>query len=156
MTSLSCKVNKSVNCGNGLYVFKIHSRLSHLARSLLPQEGESPVHAQLYIYDPAEALDHHMHKPSDYDRAAGHVVLLDHQQCRIALRYNKECDQQRYNLPTAAFNEIAVILSGDGDEGSRDIVVYRCNGQGFQHISDLHPFYQALHYVLLFPTGQFE
>ena len=40
-------------------------------------------------------------------------------------------------------------------QSSRDIVLYRCNGQGLQSISDLHPFYQALHYVLLFPTGQF-
>jgi hypothetical protein len=83
--------------------------------------------------------------------------LPNHQQCRIALRYDKECDQRRYNLPTAASNEIAVILPGDGDEvqGSRDIVLYRRNGQGLQRISDLHPLYQALHYVLLFPTGQF-
>jgi len=80
-----------------------------------------------------------------------------HQQCRIALCYDRECDQRRYNLPTAASNEIAIILPGDGDDvqGSRDITLYRRNGQGLQCISDLHPFYQALHYVLLFPTGQF-
>jgi len=40
-------------------------------------------------------------------------------------------------------------------QGSRNIILYCCNGQGLQHISDLHPLYQALHYVLLFPTGQF-
>ena len=80
-----------------------------------------------------------------------------HQQCRIALRYDRECDQQHYNLSTATSNEIAIILPGDGDnvQGSRDIILYRRNGQGLQRISDLHPFYQALHYVLLFPTGQF-
>jgi len=60
MTSLGCKVDESVNRGNGPYVFKVQGRLSHLAGSLLPQEGESPVYAQLYIYDPAEALDHRM------------------------------------------------------------------------------------------------
>ena len=60
-------------------------------------------------------------------------------------------------LPTAASNEIAVILPGDGNDVqcSRDIILYHCNGQGPQCISDLHPFYQALHYVLLFSTGQF-
>jgi hypothetical protein len=84
--------------------------------------------------------------------------MPNHQQCKKALRYDKECDQRRYNLPTAASNEIAVILPGDGDQmqDSRDIILYRRNGQGLQHISDLHPLYQALHYVLLFPTGQFE
>ncbi len=40
-------------------------------------------------------------------------------------------------------------------QGSRDIILYHRNGQGLQRISDLHPLYQALHYVLLFPTGQF-
>src|SRR5260370_18990211 len=60
MTSMGWKVDESVNCGNGPYVFKIQERLSHLAGSLFPQEGESPVYAQLYIYDPAEALDHCM------------------------------------------------------------------------------------------------
>jgi hypothetical protein len=60
MTSLGCKVDDSVNRGHGPYVFKIQGRLSHLAGSLLPQEGESPVYAQLYIYDPAEALDRRM------------------------------------------------------------------------------------------------
>ena len=60
MTSLGCKVDESVNRGNGPYVFKVHGRLSHLAGSLLPQEGESPVFVQLYIYDPADALDRRM------------------------------------------------------------------------------------------------
>ncbi len=182
MTSLGCKVDESVNRGNGPYVFKVQGRLSHLAGSLLPQEGESPVYAQLYIYDPAEALDHHMQHEANW--GLDHQVMAElqdmlyrlhpatqlykqayeitrempnHQQCRIALRYDKECDQQRYNLSTAASNEIAIILPGDGDEvqSSRDIILYRWNGQGLQRISDLHPLYQALHYVLLFPTGQF-
>src|SRR6266542_6442542 len=83
--------------------------------------------------------------------------MPNHQQFRIALCYDKECDHRRYNLPTAASDEIAVILPGDGDkvQGSRDIILYRRNGQGLQRISDLYPLYQALHYVLLFPTGQF-
>jgi len=59
MTSLGCKLDESVNCGNGPYVFKIQGQ-SYLAGSLLPQEEESPVYAQLYIYDPAEALDYRM------------------------------------------------------------------------------------------------
>src|SRR6266545_1693462 len=182
MISLGCKVDESVNRGNRPYVFKIQGCLSHLAGSLLPQEGESPVYAQLYIYDPAEALDHrmqhkancglnrqvmadlqdmlyHLHPATQLYKQAYKITckMPNHQQCRIALHYDKECDQRRYNLPTAASNEIAIILPGDGDkvQGSRDIILYRRNGQGLQRISDLHPFYQALHYVLLFPTGQF-
>ena len=37
---------------------------------------------------------------------------------------------------------------------SRDIILYRRQGEHHQRISDLHPFYPALHYVLLFPKGQ--
>jgi hypothetical protein len=43
MTSLGCKVDESVNRGHGPYVFKIQGRLSHLAGSLLPEDGQSPV-----------------------------------------------------------------------------------------------------------------
>jgi len=102
---------------------------------------------------------YHLHPAIQLYKQAYEITreMPGHQQCRIALRYDKECDQRRYNLPTAASNEIAVILPGDGDQvqGSRDIILYCRNGQGLQHISDLHPLYQTLHYVLLFPTGQF-
>ncbi len=118
MTSLGCKVDESVNRGNGPYVFKIQGCLSHLAGSLLPQEGESPVYAQLYIYDPAEALDHcmqhkanrglncqvmadlqdmlyHLHPATQLYKQAYKITckMPNHQQCRIALHYDKECDQ---------------------------------------------------------------
>ena len=60
-----------------------------------------------------------------------------------------------YNLPTTT--ELAVILLGDSDQPttSRDIVLFR-TGSGIQKINDLHPFYPALHYVLLFATGQLQ
>ena len=114
MTSLGCKVDESVNRGNGPYMFKIQGRLSHLAGSLLPQEGESPVYAQLYIYDPAEALDHRMrheanqnlnrqimaelqdmlyrlHPATQLYKQAYEITreMPNHQQCRIALRYGR-------------------------------------------------------------------
>ena len=77
------------------------------------------------------------------------------QQCTIALRFDKRCDRRRYNLPTAGTSEIAAILPGSGDVLThfRDIILHRLDG-GLQQISELHPFYPALHYVLLFPTGQ--
>jgi hypothetical protein len=64
MTSLGCETDHTVNeGGGGPYVFKVHGQLSHHAGSLLPPEqGENngPSYAQLYIYDPAEALDYRM------------------------------------------------------------------------------------------------
>ena len=75
--------------------------------------------------------------------------------CNIALRFDKSCDCGCYNLPTAASNEIAVILPGSEDQpqGDRDIIVRRKDGSLLQ-IDQRHPLYTSLYYVLLFPTGQ--
>jgi hypothetical protein len=183
MTSIGRKVDESINDGEGPYIFRLHGALSHKSGSLLPPEGEPPVFAQLYIYDPADAvnfqmanrwntqLDHHTmvtlqdmlhrHHPAVQMYKQAHELTRNmppEQQCKIALRFNESCDRRRYNLPTAATDEIAVILPGDGDqpEGVRDIVLYRRYGPPLQRITDVHPLYPALHYVLLFPTGQLQ
>jgi len=183
MTSLGCTVDESVNRnGAGPYVFKVHGQLSHKAGSLLPNEGQTPLYSQLYIYDGGEALDYrmghianhnldrrtmqtlqdtlHNHHPgvAMYKQALELTANLPpEQQCKIALRFDERTDRRRYNLPTAAAgNEIAVILPGDGDQpqDSRDLILYRHHGQPLQRISEMHPMYLPLHYVLLFPTGQ--
>ena len=74
-------------------------------------------------------------------------------------------DPRRYNLPTA--NEVGVILPGEnvfqGD--SRDIIIHLrpqyyhnplddINHLQLQRISEGHPAYAPLHYVLLFPYGE--
>jgi len=71
----------------------------------------------------------------------------------ISLRLNENTDRRRYNLPTSS--EIAVIIPGSGEEpvGVRDIILRKKHG-GLQRINELHPLYEALHFVLLFPTGQ--
>ena len=43
--------------GGGPYSFQIQGELCHWSGSLTPGEGEEPVFAQLYIYDPATALE---------------------------------------------------------------------------------------------------
>jgi len=77
------------------------------------------------------------------------------QDCDIALHFDKSCDRCHYNLPTAASNEIAVILPGSEDkpQGDRDIIPRKKDGS-LMRIDTRHPFYVSLHYVLLFPTGQ--
>ena len=77
-------------------------------------------------------------------------------QCTTTLHFDETCDRRRYNLPTASSNEIAVIIPGSGDEptAGRNIILHHNAGEGLKHISELHPFYPALHYVLLFPTEQ--
>jgi len=50
-TSLGAKIDMDINKGPGPYVFKINGQVHHRIGSLLPDEGKSPVYAQLYIYD---------------------------------------------------------------------------------------------------------
>jgi hypothetical protein len=57
MTSIGCKVDKSINDGEGPYIFRLHGELSHKSGSLLLPEEKPLVFAQLYIYDPADAAN---------------------------------------------------------------------------------------------------
>ena len=166
--------------GGGPYVFKVHGFLSHRAGSLLPADNQAPVYAQLYIYDPEDALSYRMDNRhnvgldrtimqnlQDMLHCHHHGVALyksamemtrnmpPEHQCKIGLRYDPGTDCRRYNLSTMS-GEIAVVIPGteEGMSNSRDIVLYRRQGEHHQRISDLHPFYPALHYVLLFPMGQ--
>ena len=179
MTSVGVTIDHTVNDGQGPYVYKIHGKLSHNAGSLLPPPGKPPTYAQLYIYDPDQALDYRMNHEANRNlnrqimETLQNMLIESHpgvqlykqayeltanmppeQQCTIALRFDRDTDRRRYNLPTA--REIAVILPGDGDQStdSRDIILRRRAGGALERISEMHPLYHALHYVLLFPTGQ--
>jgi hypothetical protein len=66
-TSLGVNVDKNVNHRSGPYVFHIHGELCHRAGALLPSNGQSPVYAQLYIVDTAEAQSHRMNQNRNLD-----------------------------------------------------------------------------------------
>ena len=120
MTSLGCNQDHSINrAGGGPYVFKIKGALHHRSGSLIPRVGEDPVYAQLYIYDPQEALDFRMNNENNtalnrrvmsdlQDMLHRHhpAVLLykqaleltrtmgPDQQCKIALQFDESKDQR--------------------------------------------------------------
>jgi hypothetical protein len=183
MTSVGRKLDESINQrGGGPYTFRLHGELIHRAGSLLPPEGEAPVYAQLYIYDSDTALRHRMENAwnSNLDsstlRILQDMLYRSHpavelykqafeltstmprdQQCQFSLHFDPtSCDRRRYQAPDASVKEIAVILPGDGDQpsGAQDIILYCKHGPPLQRISDVHPFYPSLRYILLFPTGQ--
>ena len=58
-TSLGVEVDCYTVQGSGPAAFHIHGALYHLMGSLMPAEGRDPSYAQLYIYDPQVATDHH-------------------------------------------------------------------------------------------------
>jgi len=166
--------------GRGSWVYKVKGALHHIAESLAPNPDRNPSFAQLYIYDPAEALEHHMQScyNTRLDRSTmqnlqdvlyrNHPSVFKFQQAyeqlkdipsdrnfQIGLQFNKECDRRRYNLPTSGSTEVAVIIPGNGDQQlqPRDIVLF-LRGGGLKLINEMSPIYHSLHFVLLFPTGQ--
>jgi hypothetical protein len=50
-TSLGAQIDTGINKSPGPYVFKINGHVHHQIGSLLPKNGESPMYAQLYIFD---------------------------------------------------------------------------------------------------------
>jgi len=59
----------------------------------------------------------------------------------------------RYGVPISS--DVAALMIGDGcdiEPSNRDILLSKHEG-GIQKISELHPSYDPLHYVLLFPKG---
>ena len=66
MTSLGCDQDRAINRdGGGPFVFKVQGCLYHWIGSLNPQPGSSPIYAQLYIYDPLEALNFRMNNAAN-------------------------------------------------------------------------------------------
>jgi hypothetical protein len=173
-TSLGVKVDQNVNCQPRPFVFQIHGELCHHTGSLLPSAGCSAAYAQLYIVDTAEAcnqrircnvnldaevmqklqdllIDHH-HYVEQFRHA--YKVLADQpdsvHDVHVRLAADVQQDPCCYNLLST--NEVAVILPGDGTQvyNPCNIWVYK-QDRRLWCISNGHPAYACLHYVLLFP-----
>ena len=178
-TSLQVTEDHTVNEHHqGQPVFRIQGELHHRSGPLIPAVDQPPTYAQLYFYDTQAALEHRRRQNSGLDpetlRTLQNMLSNNHQYApvyrhayEILQHYNPENDvsirlrvapghdRRRYNLPTA--DEVAVILPGvDGSNTQlreRDIVLQN-RGGALQTISDLHPAYVPLYYVLLFPFGE--
>ncbi|KAJ7310822.1 hypothetical protein DFH08DRAFT_644317, partial [Mycena albidolilacea] len=171
-TSLGVTEDESVNSGYGPPIFKIQGELCHWAGALIPTPGHTPLYAQLYIYEPHAALDFRMRNNTNLRRDTmevlqaiitsnhryadifmhAHEVLSQHpetEEAEVRLRVAPGARRRRGNLPTA--DEVAVILPGDRSQMQpRDIILRKHDGP-LLRISNLHPAYTPLYYVLLFP-----
>ncbi|PBK59092.1 hypothetical protein ARMSODRAFT_852052, partial [Armillaria solidipes] len=175
-TSLAVKVDEAITNSSGPYCFHVSGELHHWMGSLLANEGEDLSYAQLYIHDPAEALSMRnccnpnlksdimsqlqdlLHDVNPYVALYRHAYLImkdkpqeEYPNIEVWLHVGDGTDGRRYNLPTV--DELAAIIPGDGSEtvkNDRDIVL-RMHDHSLKRISHLHPSYQSLHYVLLFP-----
>ncbi len=72
---------------------------------------------------------------------------------KLRLIASRTKDARRYNVSTT--DEVATLMVGDGYKvvNRRDIILAQQAGP-FQHISELHVRYMALHYPLLFPYSE--
>ena len=88
-------------------------------------------------------------------RMAGEQFVASNKQNKFKIRLigTRERDGREYNLPTA--DEVAALIVGDFDTSTnkRDIILHMHEG-GVRRISELHPFYLALQYTLLFPYAE--
>ena len=175
-TSLRVEVDNSVNeGGGGPPTFRIHGELCHRLGSLFPCREDRPAYAQLYIYNPREALDYRMQRNATLDPIVmgclQNLILTNHrwahifkhamdvfqetpcEHVSIQLTANRNRDWRRWNLPTA--DEVAVVIPGDGTQsrGRRDIVVHRQDGP-LRRVSDGSPIYECLQYPFLFIYGE--
>ena len=161
--------------GGGPYSFRIQGELCHWSGSLAPSEGEEPTFAQLYVYDPATALEVRCRCNNKLNPLTLQVLqdvlweshpyaaiychaheLLQDESMDLSIRLHCIGDKRRYNLPIA--NEVTIIIPRNEDAkvtGPRDIILHRrTDTNALQSLHDGHPAYACLHYVLLFPTGQ--
>jgi len=161
--------------GRGVSNFKIHGQVYHCIGSLLPEEGHSPTFAQLYIYDTEhenrnrhnimQDLDNNIlrHLQDMLDECNPYIqsfrqardIIQSNMTSEISMViYNDRTNNSHcYNAPTSS--DVAAIMVGDGyseNPTNRDICL-RLHDKGLKRISETHPSYDPLHYVLLFPRG---
>jgi len=181
MTSMGEKVDRTVNDGNGPYVFRLNGQNHHLIGSLLPVEGSKPKFAQLYIFDTEDKVQHRIRSISsdkenygiDPEIVNSLIHMLDEKNALVKVfkmardRYT-ECNiadvrlclincrtnhSSQYNLPTTS--EVAGLIVDDFDlnNGYRDIIV-EDRDRELRCISEIHLAFMAMQYPLLFPYGE--
>jgi hypothetical protein len=184
-TSVSYTKDTRTDLSRGLHCFQIHGELFHYQGPLEPGPQQAPAFAQLFFYDPDYATDFRLqHRPS-LDRTilrglhemltdhnpfiriyktarerlasqTGHFRILLNPQMRLILQSG--ADRRRENLPTAT--ELAGILPDEfTDESRRDILLAvrepGRTGPQLHQVAVTHAAYMPLHYVLLFPYGEY-
>ena len=167
------------NSSGFMPTFKIQGQVYHRIGSLLPMDGNNHSFLQIYFMGDSDAeanrraqvvpgtkitilriLQGMLHVNNRYIREFKTALQRLQMQpseasYKIVIRADKTPAQEHqrcYNSPES--NEVAVLIAGHNENThSRDIVLERENSQ-LQRISELHPWYDALQYPLLFPCAE--
>ncbi|KAM0912335.1 hypothetical protein ACQ4PT_012850 [Festuca glaucescens] len=181
-TSMGATIDRTVNNGGGPNVFKISGSICHRMGSLLPQPGDAPKFAELYIYHGGDEVDNRIQALNKDDQIEGgldkvivkglEVMLNTHNSLVKKFRMAKQVleenefanvsirivapgksDGPQFNLPST--DDLACLVLGELtlETPKRDIII-RGRGHDLQRISSLHPAYMSLQYPLLFPYGE--
>lgn len=59
-TSMGAKIDSTVNLRPGTYVYRISGQNYHRIGGLIPEEGEPPKFAQLYVHDTQNEVEHRL------------------------------------------------------------------------------------------------
>ena len=182
-TSLGAKIDDTItNNAHNVYTMRVHSEVWHRVGSLLPEEGQRPQYAQVWMYDGDDLLNAQQENICDLDReflqllnqlllwhnpyarlfknAAQRMMVDENARVHLRMLDPTTHDPRRYNRPTV--EEIGGIIIGDemgGDQlnPTRDIIIERlqhAGGHRYQRISELNPSYFPLRYPFMFLYGE--
>ncbi|XP_031096995.1 uncharacterized protein LOC116001246 [Ipomoea triloba] len=176
-------IDRTINVGTSPPVFRLHGQNFHLMGSLLPQQGQRPKFAQLYIYDTQNEDSNRLNAVGDNDttnrlhldivqnikdalvennafvkkfrNASEHIQKDPTTEIKIKFIGKISKDARTYNLPQV--QEVAALIVGDidPDMGQRDILVETNSGH-LQRINELNPAYLPIQYPLLGEDGYRE
>ena len=165
----------------GPFCFRINGQIYHRISQLEPPQGKNPGFSQIYIYDNQSEFQHRMKTFSNLDpliikslqeelgNVNPYVKVYKHiggvlqanllEDIRLVLHEKgPKVDSRWYNLPTGT--DVTVLMPADKNHipSHRDIILYRTAeqhplGREIISISDKHPMYDPLMYVLMFPHG---
>jgi hypothetical protein len=177
-TSLGVTFDKSVMRSGGTFTFRIHGSIYHNIGSLLPGTPHTvPVAAQVYVVDPAyqnnirsgngsvlheptvASVQQLLHEINTY--ASEFVRMSDavrnsggSEDVTMVFKADGVPDRRTYNAPTTTEIGMVYINSESSDVGPRDIVI-RTRSNEVRRVSELNQHYDPLHYVMMFPEGDF-
>ena len=110
--------------GHGPFVFRIQGAVCHCSGSLLPEDGCDPVYVQLYVYDPADALDMRVRRHPATDRdvmESLQTMLLVHNAYSQSYRHMYEVLQEEERKAAAhgtAVPNLSMSCVASADHGA--------------------------------------
>lgn len=180
-TSIGGRIDNSINNNVRPYIFRINGQNHHRIGSLLPTIGHKPKFAQLYIYDIDNDISNrmsifaHQNTSNIIDKfiVEGLIKMFDetNEIVKVLRQARDRCEEsdnisiqiklletrnnRDKNYATPIGSELARLIVGDVGESDnyRDIIVEN-KTDGLKRISELHPCFMAMQYLILFPYGE--